>query len=116
MSARDNRADMGPTQAAPSCAEVRSPEDHLDEALRRAFWQSLNRAPLPAMSALEVAARVVGALYRQVAEAHEGANGCRCGWEPDPDCDLIVLEANLAAALMQPPQPDLARMVALGRA
>ncbi|MCJ2034078.1 hypothetical protein MKK54_07615 [Methylobacterium sp. J-068] len=103
-------------QAGPACAEIQSPEGHLDEALRRAFWQSLHRAPLPAMSALEVAARVVGALYRQVAQAHEGPNGCRCGWEPDPDCDLIVLEANLAAALLQPPEPDLARMVALGRA
>ncbi|MDB5648361.1 MAG: hypothetical protein JWQ05_4030 [Methylobacterium sp.] len=116
MSARDGRADASPAQAAPACAEDGSPEGLLDEALRRAFWQSLNRAPLPAMSALEVAARVVGALYRQVAQAHEGPNGCRCGWEPDPDCDLIVLEANLAAALLQPPEPDLARMVALGRA
>lgn len=98
------------------CAEAQSAEDTLDEALRRAFWQSLNRAPLPAMQALEVAARVVGALYRQVAQAHEGPHGCRCGWEPDPDCDLIVLEANLAAALLEPPQADLARMQPAGRA
>lgn len=114
MSARDARAAAAPS--VPSCHETPSPEGQLDEALRRAFWQSLNRAPLPAMSALEVAARVVGALYRQVAQAHEGPNGCRCGWEPDPDCDLIVLEANLAAALLQPPEPDLARMTVLGSA
>ena len=114
MSARDARAAAAPS--VPACHETPFPEDQLDEALRRAFWQSLNRAPLPAMSALEVAARVVGALYRQVAQAHEGPNGCRCGWEPDPDCDLIVLEANLAAALLQPPEPDLARMTVLGRA
>jgi hypothetical protein len=116
MSARDGRIGTAPASTAASCAEVQSPEGHLDEALRRAFWQSLNRAPLPAMAALEVAARVVGALYRQVARAHEGADGCRCGWEPDPDCDLIVLEANLAAALLHPPEPDLARMVTLGHA
>lgn len=115
MSIHDRR-DASAAHSTPSCHETSSPEGQLDEALRRAFWQSLNRAPLPAMAALEVAARVVGSLYRQVAQAHEGPNGCRCGWEPDPDCDLIVLEANLAAALMQPPEPDLARMVALGRA
>jgi hypothetical protein len=115
MSGQDERM-AAPPHPAPACAEPASPEAHLDEALRRAFWQSLNRAPLPALAALEVAARVVGALYRQVAQAHEGPQGCRCGWEPDPDCDLIVLEANLAAALMQPPEPDLARMMPLGRA
>ena len=115
MSGQDERMEA-PLHPVPACAEPASPEAHLDEALRRAFWQSLNRAPLPALSALEVAARVVGALYRQVAQVHEGPQGCRCGWEPDPDCDLIVLEANLAAALMQPPEPDLARMIPLGRA
>ncbi|NEU14200.1 hypothetical protein G3T14_18995 [Methylobacterium sp. BTF04] len=99
-----------------ACTETCTAEDALDEALRRAFWQSLNRTPLPAMHALEVAARTIGTLYRQVAQAHEGPNGCRCGWEPDPDCDLIVLEANLAAALLQPPQSDLARMQPAGRA
>jgi len=115
VSGQDERMEA-PPHPVPACAEPASPEAHLDEALRRAFWQSLNRAPLPALTALEVAARVVGALYRQVAQAHEGPQGCRCGWEPDPDCDLIVLEANLAAALMQPPEPDLARMTPLGRA
>ncbi len=88
----------------------------LDEALRRAFWTSLHRNPLPALQALAVAARTVGALYRQIAQAHEGPGGCGCGWEPDPDSDLIVLEANLAASLLKPPEPDLARMTALGRA
>ena len=91
-------------------------EAALDEALRRAFWQSLHRGALPPMLALEVAARAVGALYRQMADGHEGPGGCACGWEPDPDGDLIVLEANLAAALLQPPSADLARMEPLGRA
>ena len=88
----------------------------LEEALRRAFWNTLHRTPLPAMQALAVAARTVGALYRQVAEGHEGPGGCTCGWEPEPDSDLIVLEANLAAALLKPREADLARMIAVGRA
>jgi hypothetical protein len=68
------------------------------------------------MQALEVAARTLGVLYRQIAQAHEGPGGCGCGWEPDPDCDLIVLEANLAAALLQPPQADLIHMPVAGSA
>ena len=50
----------------------------LDEALRRAFWQSLHHGPLPPMLALKVAARAVGALYRQMADGHEGPG--RCAW------------------------------------
>lgn len=88
----------------------------LDEALRRAFWQSLHRGPLPPMLALQVAARAVGALYRQMADGHEGPSRCACGWEPEPDGDLIVLEANLAAALLQPLCSDLAQLKPLGRA
>jgi len=107
---------MNARPALHACTEVTSAEDALNEALRRAFWHSLKCAPLPAMHALEVAARTLGALYRQVAQAHEGPGGCRCGWEPDPDCDLIVLEANLAAALLHPPAPDLFRMPAAGSA
>lgn len=100
----------------PICVETSATEAALDEALRRAFWQSLHRVPLPPMLALQVAARVVGILYREMANGHDGPNACTCGWEPDPDGDLIVLEANLAAAIMQPPGRDLARMETVGRA
>ena len=98
------------------CAETAAAEAALEEALRRAFWQSLHRGPLPPMRALQMAAQVVGTLYRQMADGHEGPAACACGWEPEPDGDLIVLEANLAAAILQPPGRDLARMVAAGRA
>nr|WP_310345521.1 hypothetical protein [Methylobacterium sp. BE186] len=104
-------------EAAPCCAEEERRLAKLEQALLRTFWQSLGNDPLPPMAALEAAARVVGTLYAQVARAHEEPNGCRCGWEPDADSDLIVLEANLAAALLAPERvPDLARMPAAGRA
>ncbi|WP_019905921.1 hypothetical protein [Methylobacterium sp. 77] len=107
---------MSTVRSTRPCIEPPKEGSELDEALRRAFWNSLNRNPLPALQALAVAARTIGALYRQVAQAHEGASGCDCGWEPDPDSDLIVLEANLAAALLKPPESDLAHMATLGRA
>lgn len=88
----------------------------LEQALAKAFWRGLAERPMPPMAALEIAARVVGTLYRQVAAAHRGPQACGCGWGPEPDADLIVLEANLAAALLGPPHADLARMPAAGRA
>lgn len=109
---------MSVVRSSRACIEPPIEGGELDEALRRAFWTTLNRNPLPALQALAVAARTIGVLYRQIAEAHEGPGACACGWEPDPDSDLIVLEANLAAALLKPhePGPDLARMTTLGRA
>lgn len=91
-------------------------EAAMENALARAFWRGLSERPMPPMAALEIAARVVGTLYRQIAAAHEGPHACGCGWHPEPDTDLIMLEAHLAAALLGPPKPDLARMPAAGRA
>lgn len=91
-------------------------QEAMELALTKAFWRGLADRPMPPMAALEIAARVVGALYRQVADAHQGPHACGCGWEPEPDGDLIVLEANLAAALLGPPRRDLARMPAAGHA
>lgn len=107
---------MSAVRSTRPCIEPPEEGTELDEALRRAFWTSLNRHPLPALQALAAAARTIGTLYRQIAQAHEGPGGCACGWEPDPDSDLIVLEANLAASLLKPPEPDLAHMPTLGRA
>ncbi|GJE81496.1 hypothetical protein [Methylorubrum thiocyanatum] len=101
---------------APPDAAERHAQGTLERALTLAFWQALQREPMHVMAALEAAARTVGALYRQVAAAH-GPNGhCTCGWEPDPETDLIVLEAMLAAALSHPARHDLADMVPAGRA
>ena len=101
---------------APPDAGERHAQGSLERALTTAFWQALQREPMHVMAALEAAARTVGTLYRQVAAAHGPDGHCPCGWEPDPDCDLIVLEANLAAALLHPPQADLFRMPAAGSA
>ena len=101
---------------APPDAAERHAQGTLERALTLAFWQALQREPMHVMAALEAAARTVGALYRQVAAAHGPDGHCTCGWEPDPEADLIVLEAMLAAALSHPAQRDLADMVPVGRA
>lgn len=97
------------------CEEARG-QAALEQALVRAFWQGLDGQSLSVMAALEAAARTIGTLYGQIAAAHGTEAPCGCGWMPDPESDLIVLEAHLAAALMSPHRPDLARMEAAGRA
>ena len=101
---------------APPGAAERNAQGTLERALTVAFWQALQREPMHVMAALEAAARTVGTLYRQVAAAHGPDGHCTCGWEPDPEADLIVLEAMLAAALSHPTRHDLADMVPVGRA
>ncbi|ACL59984.1 hypothetical protein [Methylobacterium nodulans] len=93
-----------------------SGQDALAQALARAFWQALERRPMPPMAALEAAARTVGDLYRQVASLHGDRPACGCGWQPDPEEDLMRLEAVLAAALGEPPPRDLASLPVAGRA
>ncbi|SFV15624.1 hypothetical protein SAMN02799631_06169 [Methylobacterium sp. 174MFSha1.1] len=88
----------------------------LEQALTLAFWDALERGPLPPMAALEAAARTVGTLYRQIASLHGPTPRCGCGWQPEPDEDLIRLEAMLAAALIERSRPSLADLPVQGRA
>ncbi|TXM67428.1 MULTISPECIES: hypothetical protein [unclassified Methylobacterium] len=106
---------MIPESQSCRCDETRG-QAAIEQALARAFWQALDGQGLPVMAALEAASRTVGALYGQIAAAHGAGTTCACGWVPDPDGDLIVLEAHLAAAILQPRAPDLARMEAAGSA
>ena len=106
---------MIPESGRCRCDEARG-QAAIAQALMRAFWQALDGQGLSAMAALEAAARTVGALYGQIAAAHGPGATCSCGWVPDPDGDLIMLEAHLAAALLQPRAPDLVRMEAAGTA
>lgn len=105
----------GPATSRPLPPE-RAPETSLERALTCAFWRAVQQQPMPVMDALEAAARAVGALYRQAAAAHGPSGSCGCGWEPDPEADLIVLEAMLAAAIKGVPGHDLAAMEVAGRA
>ena len=97
------------------CEEARG-QAALEQALTRAFWHGLDGQSLSVRAALKAAARTIGTLYGQIAAAHGGGTAYGCGWVPDPESDLIVLEAHLAAALMKPRIADLARMEAAGRA
>lgn len=92
-------------------------QDALELALTRAFWGAVQQQPpMPVMAALEAAARALGALYRDAAASHGPGGCCGCGWQPDAETDLLVLEAMLAAAAGEAPRRDLATMAVAGRA
>ncbi|TXM92142.1 hypothetical protein, partial [Methylobacterium sp. WL116] len=74
------------------CDESRG-QAAVEQALTRAFWHDLDGQGLSVMAALEAASRTIGVLYGQIAAAHGAGTTCTCGWVPDPDTDLIVLEA-----------------------
>ncbi|WP_375464074.1 hypothetical protein [uncultured Methylobacterium sp.] len=97
------------------CDETRG-QVAVEQAVTQAFWRGLDGQTLSVMAALEAAVRAVGSLYGQIAEAHGAGSTCACGWVPDPEGDLIVLEACLAAALMRSRTVGLARMAVAGRA
>ena len=64
----------------------------LERALTLAFWDALERGPLPPMAALEAAARTVGTLYRQIASLHGPAPRCGCGWQLWLVCVPVSIE------------------------
>ncbi len=103
-----------PRYERPRVEAERRSQAALERALTLAFWDALERGPLPPMAALEAAARTVGALYRQIASLHGPVPQCGCGWQPEPDEDLIRLEAMLAAALIERAAPDAPRPAGAG--
>lgn len=88
----------------------------LERMITRAFWQVMRQQPMPVMAALEAAAKTIGTLYRDIAVAHATPEACGCGFRPDAQADLMVLEAMLSAAARPVPTVDLATLPAAGRA
>lgn len=58
----------------------------------------MHRTNLPPMTVLRLAARSVGTIYREMAEAHSGIDPCPCGWRPQPATDVEVLGMALMTA------------------
>ncbi|UTD25859.1 hypothetical protein [Bradyrhizobium sp. WD16] len=47
-------------------------------------------------------AATLGTIYRDTADAHCGAHGCSCGWEPDRRRDIESLITALYEAAQRP--------------
>jgi hypothetical protein len=81
-----------------------------------ALCRLLHSTQLPATEALSLAAAAIGAIYRDIAEAHSGVDGCCCGWKPDRPRDIAALLTALETATRGEAEVDLRTVRAAGRA
>ena len=90
-------------------------ELELANALMASFCRVLESSNLPPMQVLQMMARSLGGIYREVSIEHQKGN-CPCGWCPNGLTDLELIHRAVSAGVMRARQSDLASMVAAGRA
>lgn len=91
-------------------------EAHIRATVMNEICEVMHRAGLPPMVVLRLAARSIGTIYREMAEAHTGIEPCPCGWRPDAASDMEVLRSALVAACDRRRTADLRLMQIAGRA
>lgn len=77
--------------ADPTYAAIRA-------AVSASYSGALGSTRLPPLEVLAYLATAIGSLYREVAGAHEGPDGCPCGWEPCALMDVITMQQALASS------------------
>lgn len=68
----------------------------LRKAIMASFCSVLHGTQLPPMQVMMLAAEAIGAIYKEVADAHHRGHNCPCGWQPSPAADIEALQAALA--------------------
>jgi len=90
-------------------------ELELANALMKSFCQALQQQNVTPMQVLQMMARALGGIYCEVAAQHQDG-ACPCGWRPDEEADLRMLQQAVDAGMSSPPQKDLRSMPVAGRA
>lgn len=85
------------------------------DSLMASFCRALESSRLPPMQVLQMMARSLGGVYREVSAAHHRGD-CPCGWHPDAPHDLDLMQKALVTGTRCARQSDLQFMVAAGRA
>ncbi len=88
--------------------------EKMRQAVLCAFCHVIQTTGLPPLEVLGLAAAAIGAVYKDVAAAHQGSTGCPCGWDPQAEADIAVLHGALAAETAS--LPDLRWLKAAGKA
>lgn len=91
-------------------------EAHIRATVMNELCEVMHRAGLPPMAVLRLAARSIGTIYREMANAHSGVDPCPCGWRPHPASDIELLGMALMTACEQRRADDLRLMQVAGSA
>ena len=106
------------TQATNSDCEVCGGLDielELANSLMASFGRLLEASGLPPMQVLQMMARSLGGIYREVSIEHQKGK-CPCGWCPNGLQDLELIHRAISVGVTRTRQADLRSMVAAGRA
>ncbi len=90
-------------------------EARIRAVMMKELCEAMHAANLPPLAVLRLAARSLGSIYREMADAHLGFERCVCGWRPHAS-DVEVLGMALMAACMQRRTADLRLMPVGGNA
>jgi hypothetical protein len=88
-------------------------ELELANALMANFCRALEGSNLTPMQVLQMMARSLGGIYREVSTEHRKAH-CPCGWCPDGLVDLELIHRAIGAGAARTRQADLRSMSVAG--
>ena len=91
-------------------------EGHVRATVMNELCEVMHKCSLPPMAVLRLAARSIGMIYREMADAHSGIEPCSCGWQPHPATDVELLGMALMTACEQHRTVDLRLMRVAGSA
>ncbi|WP_195176283.1 hypothetical protein [Mesorhizobium sp. INR15] len=91
-------------------------EAHIRKTIMNEFCEIMHKSGLPPMAVMRLAARSIGMIYREVADAHSGPEACPCGWRPNEVVDVEVLGMALMTACERCQVRDLRHMRIAGTA
>jgi hypothetical protein len=90
-------------------------ELELGNSLMASFCRALESSNLPPMQVLQMMARSLGGIYREVSIEHQKGT-CPCGWCPNGLEDLELIHRAISVGVTRSRQADLRTMAVAGRA
>ncbi len=98
-------------------AEALAKSFELGTGVARLFDQAMQDGRTPPLDALEMLARALGRVYRDIAAIHRDPAGCPCGWKPcEGDVKLLAEALREGATPAAHPLPNLQTLEPVGRA
>lgn len=93
----------------------RDSESELRNILMSEFCRRLESSNVAPMHVLQMMARSLGSIYREISIAHQNGQ-CPCGWVPEAAADMEALRALLDDGAASPENCSLRLMPVAGRA